>query len=208
MLLRYGLTFLALWTYYTGLRALLVQDDSLIARSYSGHLQFLTILGLCLTFIGEAVSLVAQLSKLRSLRRLSSWLLQVCAPIECLISGLYWALRFVDTDLVLDPKFAVELSPSLDRKLHLYPAIFEVSRAVLDPPDLWHAGLIPPVLVFGSLAGGYWAWIDHVFSHNGFYPYPLFAMLGLEQRVGLFTFSALLLVVLYKVIQRAQHSVH
>ncbi|PRT55123.1 hypothetical protein B9G98_02743 [Wickerhamiella sorbophila] len=208
MLLRYGLNCLALWTYYTGLHALLVRDDSLIARSYSGHLQFLTILGLCLSFIGEAVSLVAQLSQLRSFRRLSSWLLQVCAPIECLISALYWALRFVDTDLVLDPKFALELNPSLDRKLHLYPALFEVLRAVMAPPDLWHAGFVGPFAVFGALAGGYWAWIDHVFSHNNFYPYPLFEVLNFEQRVGLFAFSAFVLVVIYKLIQRAQYSVH
>lgn len=206
MLLRYGLTCAALWTYYTALAALLVKDDSIISRSYSGHLQFLTVLGLCVTFVSELVSLVAQLSKLRTLRRLSSWLLQICAPVELLISIMYWSLRMIDGDLVLDPNFAVELSPALDRKLHIYPALLEVSRAILDPPDVWRAGVIGPLLTFCVLAGGYWAWIDHVFTHNEFYPYPLFGLLSFEQRVGLFGACAVLLLILYKGIQSLQHS--
>jgi len=33
-------------------------------------------------------------------------------------------------------------------------------------------------------------WVEQCFKHNGFYPYPIFDMVGLGGRIGLFTVSA------------------
>lgn len=34
-------------------------------------------------------------------------------------------------------------------------------------------------------------WVEHCYSHNGFYPYPLFAVLDTTQRVFLFVGAAM-----------------
>lgn len=33
-------------------------------------------------------------------------------------------------------------------------------------------------------------WVEQCFKHNGFYPYPIFEMVGFGGRIGLFTLSA------------------
>lgn len=43
------------------------------------------------------------------------------------------------------------------------------------------------------LAFSYWVWIEQCFKHNGFYPYPIFELVGTGGRVGLFTLSALVM---------------
>ena len=39
----------------------------------------------------------------------------------------------------------------------------------------------------------YWIWIEICFSQNGFYPYPLFALLTTNQRIGLFVVSGVIM---------------
>lgn len=39
----------------------------------------------------------------------------------------------------------------------------------------------------------YWPWVETCASHNGYYPYPIFDMVGTKGRVGLFTTSALVM---------------
>ena len=36
----------------------------------------------------------------------------------------------------------------------------------------------------------YWPWVQQCFKHNGFWPYPIFGMVGLYGRIGLFILSA------------------
>jgi hypothetical protein len=43
------------------------------------------------------------------------------------------------------------------------------------------------------IAFAYWAWIETCYGQNGFYPYPIFEMLGKKERVGLFGGSAVLM---------------
>lgn len=44
-----------------------------------------------------------------------------------------------------------------------------------------------------ALAFLYWPWVEMCARHNGFYPYPIFDMVGTKGRVGLFTMSALVM---------------
>jgi len=62
----------------------------------------------------------------------------------------------------------------------------------LSPP--WTISLAPAFVLSAAIAFAYWFWIELCYSHNGFYPYPLFEMLDTTQRIGLFTFSAVLMV--------------
>lgn len=54
--------------------------------------------------------------------------------------------------------------------------------------------MLPAIAVSGVIAFAYWFWIEVCFARNGFYPYPLFAILSAGQRVGVFSASALLMV--------------
>lgn len=52
---------------------------------------------------------------------------------------------------------------------------------------------LPALVLSGCIAFGYWIWIERCYQFNHFYPYPLFDVLTLPQRVGLFASSALLM---------------
>ena len=46
------------------------------------------------------------------------------------------------------------------------------------------------MVLSSCIALGYWFWVEACFAKNGFYPYPLFDVVGFEGRVGLFVGSA------------------
>jgi hypothetical protein len=51
-----------------------------------------------------------------------------------------------------------------------------------------HASLLT-LLTSTTIAYLYWFWIELCYSRNGFYPYPIFALLSTTQRVALFAGS-------------------
>lgn len=66
-----------------------------INASYGWHLQYLTILGLSLAAATFAVGLLADLSLSRALFQVKNALSVASAPMEVLISLLYWSLSLV-----------------------------------------------------------------------------------------------------------------
>lgn len=58
----------------------------------------------------------------------------------------------------------------------------------LSPP--WTITALPSLGLSGIIAFGYWFWVEHCFSYNGFYPYPIFELLPTSGRIGLFSASA------------------
>jgi FAR-17a/AIG1-like protein len=158
--------------------------------SYGWHFQYLTILGLALaslTFLLGSLSDIAlspQLFLLKNILSITS------APIEVLISTLYWGLRAIDPALVVPPELELPLLPDLG--FHAAPtALLVVDLLFLSPP--WTITAVPAVAVSGVIAFAYWFWIEVCYARNGFYPYPLFEILDTTQRVGLFSVSALLM---------------
>lgn len=63
--------------------------------SYGWHMQYLTIIGLALATATFTVGLLADLTLSHRLFQLKNFLSVASAPIECLISVLYWGLRAV-----------------------------------------------------------------------------------------------------------------
>lgn len=59
----------------------------------------------------------------------------------------------------------------------------------LSPPWTIHA--LPAMGISSVLAFGYWAWVEECYRHNGWYPYPLFAVMTTGQRVVLFAGAAI-----------------
>lgn len=63
--------------------------------SYGWHFQYLTIIGLALSTLTFACGLLADLTLSRRLFAAKNALSVASAPIECLITILYWGLRAV-----------------------------------------------------------------------------------------------------------------
>lgn len=96
----------------------------------------------------------------------------------------------IDKTLVIPEEFQLPLFADLS--FHLFPAIFlSVDFLLLSPP--WTITLPNALALCGSIAVGYWFWIEDCYRHNGFYAYPLFEQLDTVPRIGLFMFSALLM---------------
>jgi hypothetical protein len=83
-----------------------------------------------------------------------------------------------------------------DLNFHLFPSLLLVIDAVfLSPP--WPTVPVNPnaplimLTVSTGIAFTYWFWIELCYSRNGWYPYPIFALLNTWQRVGLFGLSGM-----------------
>ncbi|RPB11261.1 hypothetical protein P167DRAFT_536992 [Morchella conica CCBAS932] len=110
------------------------------------------------------------------------------APLEVLISLLYWGLTAIDRTLVMPP--GMHIDTFVDLSLHLFPAaLLLIDALLLSPP--WTVGVVPALLVPGCLATFYWFWLEHCYSYNGWYPYPIMEILKTEHRIILFAGSAL-----------------
>ncbi|KAK4500524.1 hypothetical protein PRZ48_008713 [Zasmidium cellare] len=169
----------------------LVTHPNPVNESYGWHLQYLTIIGLSLATVTFAVGLLADLTLSHRLFQIKNILSVASAPMECLISLLYWGLRAIDPKLVL-PDWAPPLALTDDFSFHAMPAIsLVVDLLFFSPP--YTIAFLPALGLSGFIAFGYWFWIERCYQVNKFYPYPIFEILNTTQRVGLFAFSALLM---------------
>jgi hypothetical protein len=72
--------------------------------SYGWHFQYLTIIGLALSTLTFACGLLADLTLSRRLFAAKNALSVASAPIECLITILYWGLRAVSHSKLNPPE--------------------------------------------------------------------------------------------------------
>jgi len=159
-----------------------------INDSYGWHFQFLTIIGLSLSTITFAIALLADITLSPQLFRVKNYLTITSAPLEILISLLYWGLRAIDPKLVL-PDWAPPLDASIDLGFHLVPSVvLMVDVLFFSPP--WTISVLPAIGISSSIAIGYWFWVEECYRYNGFYPYPIFDEAGPQGRVILFGSSA------------------
>ncbi|KAL2001089.1 hypothetical protein VTN02DRAFT_2238 [Thermoascus thermophilus] len=156
-------------------------------EAYGWHFQYLTVIGLTLSTLTFTFALLADITLSPRLFLVKN-LLSVCsAPMEVLISILYWGLRMIDTGLVVPDWAYVPLHADLS--FHAFPSIIMlVDLLFLSPP--WTITVLPALGLSGGIAFGYWFWIERCYAHNGWYPYPIFEKLPTPGRVGLFAMSA------------------
>ena len=136
------------------------------AGSVGGDFQFLTILGLALSLVTFSVGLVADLSLTRQVFEAKNFLAICVAPLEMLISVLYWSLCAIDRDLLYPP--GLDLSPPLlpDIGFHLAPAAFLTLDLLLFSPPWTIRGQEAMILSL-CIAFFYWIWVEYCFSYNG-----------------------------------------
>ncbi|KAK9853422.1 hypothetical protein MYU51_006513 [Penicillium brevicompactum] len=156
-------------------------------QAYGWHFQYLTVIGLTLSTLTFTVGLLADITLSRRLFLVKN-LLSICsAPLEVLISVLYWGLRSVDERLVIPEWVVIPLHADLS--FHATPSVVMlIDLLFLSPP--WTITVFPALVVSSTIAFGYWFWIEQCFAVNGWYPYPIFEALPTEGRIGLFTLSA------------------
>ncbi|KAF2744119.1 hypothetical protein M011DRAFT_197461 [Sporormia fimetaria CBS 119925] len=204
---------LGLFNFYSAFK-FLVDNPNVFTNSFGWHLQFLTIVGLCISALSFLFAFLADMTMSPTLFTVKNYLSLLATPIEILISILYWGLRAVRSKLALsilwllfshvqiDPKLV--MSPDLpvlpflpDARFHLFPPIFlTVDALLLSPP--WPAGDMHPrastitLVVTSVFALEYFFWLELCYHKNGFYPYPILEMLSGVQRTALFVLSAAL----------------
>ncbi|KAI9931432.1 hypothetical protein MW887_010007 [Aspergillus wentii] len=159
-------------------------------EAYGWHFQYLTVIGLALSTLTFTAGLLADLT-LSPRLFLAKNVLSICsAPMEVLISVLYWGLRLIDERLVV-PAWAV-IPLDADIGFHAVPSIvLLIDLLLLSPP--WTISVLPALGLSSTIAFGYWIWIERCFKYNGWYPYPIFDQLPFEGRVGLFVLSAVVM---------------
>jgi hypothetical protein len=72
-------------------------------ESFGWHLQFLTILGITICTACFTFGLLADITNNTTCFTIKNYIALVAAPIEIVISILYWGLRAIDTGLVVPP---------------------------------------------------------------------------------------------------------
>ncbi|KAF1845832.1 uncharacterized protein K460DRAFT_366684 [Cucurbitaria berberidis CBS 394.84] len=171
----------------------LADNPNAINESFGWHFQFLTIIGISISTACFTSGLLADITNSHTFYTVKNYLALVAAPIEIVISLLYWGLRAIDDGLVVPPD--LPMPPVLyDLGFHLVPAVVLTLDAILLSPP-WPTMPMNPqaptimLVTSTAIAFAYWWWIELCYSYNGFYPYPLFGMLTTAQRVGLFAIS-------------------
>ncbi|CEJ56752.1 hypothetical protein PMG11_02950 [Penicillium brasilianum] len=159
-------------------------------EAYGWHFQYLTVIGLSLSTLTFIVAFLADVTLSHRLFLIKNLLSVCCAPMEVLISVLYWGLRVIDERLVL-PEWAV-IPLHADLGFHAVPSIVMlIDLLLLSPP--WTISALPALGLSGVIAFAYWFWVEQCFSNNGWYPYPIFEQLSTSGRVGLFSMSAVVM---------------
>lgn len=137
---------------------------SLINESYGWHWQYLTILGLTVAYATFIIGLLADITLSPTLFFVKNSLSLCSAPLEVLISLLYWSISAIDKRLLIPP--GVELSSWADVGFHAMPAfLLTIDLLLLSPPWTIHA--LPAMGLSAALAVGYWVWIERCYKFNG-----------------------------------------
>lgn len=180
-----------------------------MSESYGGQFQFLTIIGLAASLLTFSIGLLADLTGSSRLFAVKNRLSVGSAPLEVLVSILYWGLTAIDKTLVVPPDLELPFLP--DFGFHAMPAIMmTLDLLLLSPP--WTIRAYAAMGLSMITAFLYWGWVEYCFSKNGWcvhvndrfgyqttkrrsirYPYPIFDLLSTWQRVVLFTVSACLM---------------
>jgi len=142
----------------------LIDYPTEINESYGWHWQYLTILGLTVAYATFVMGLLADITLSPRLFLIKNTLSLCSAPLEVLISLLYWGISAIDKSLVVPPE--IHIAPIADIGFHAMPSILLVIDLLfLSPP--WTIQAFPVMALSSAIAVGYWAWVEQCFKHNG-----------------------------------------
>ncbi|ODQ65293.1 hypothetical protein NADFUDRAFT_42577 [Nadsonia fulvescens var. elongata DSM 6958] len=158
-----------------------------MALSYGGHFQYLTILGLFVSFLTFALALIHDITGLVFFARFKNILSILITPVEFVITTLYWALKTADPKLLIDVENLVVLVPrSFDLSVHVAPVVLLVIDLLAFSPSWHHVSKRKAAGLYALASTVYWYWVHHTYGVNGFFPYPFLSLVTIWQRVGVF----------------------
>ncbi|KAJ9157191.1 Integral membrane protein [Pleurostoma richardsiae] len=165
-------------------------DDNPKALQFGSHYQYLTMIGLALAYLSMIFGFLADVSLVPAFFDVKN-IISVCsAPLEVIITLLFWGIYMIDPALLFPPDR--QLPFLINFGLHALPAIMlTLDLLIFSPP--WTIKAYGALGLSLVLAFAYWGWVEVCFRYNDEYPYPLFGLLNTQQRVLLFTFSAVLM---------------
>ena len=142
----------------------LIDFPTIISVSYGWHWQYLTILGLTVATLTFVTGLLADLTLSPHLFIIKNTLSLCSAPLEVLISILYWGISAIDKSLLIFP--GVQISTYADVGFHAMPSILlTIDLLFFSPP--WTINALPAMGLSSAIATGYWAWVEQCYKHNG-----------------------------------------
>jgi hypothetical protein len=150
-----------------------------------------TVQGLSLTTLTLALAFLADITLSPTIFHAKNLLSTTSTPMSLLITLLYFSLRLIDPELVIPAELALPLPTDLS--FHLTPTLaLLIDILFFSPP--WTITVLPACAFSGFIATGYWWWVERCYERNGYYPYPIFDLVGFEGRVALFVGSAVSMV--------------
>ncbi|KAJ6783602.1 hypothetical protein PWT90_05278 [Aphanocladium album] len=154
-----------------------------MTNSYGWHLQFFTIIALTLSTITFVIAAVADVTRSTALFNVKNALSVVSTPINVVVTTLYFGISAVDPALLVPPEFKIPFA--VDLGFHFVPClVLTFDHLVLSPP--WTIRTHEMMGISTAFAFAYWYWVELCYSKNGWYVYPIFALLNTSQRVILF----------------------
>lgn len=142
----------------------LIDYPTVINDSYGWHWQYLTILGLGVAYLTFITGLLADITLSPRLFLIKNILSLCSAPLEVLISLLYWGISAIDKKLLVPPE--IHIAPMADIGFHAMPSILlTIDLLFLSPP--WTIQAFPTMALSSAIAVGYWAWVEQCFKYNG-----------------------------------------
>jgi hypothetical protein len=142
----------------------LVDYPTMINDSYGWHFQYLTIIGLTIAYATFIFGLLADITLSPKLFLIKNTLSLCSAPLEVVISVLYWGISAIDKQLLVPPE--LHISHWADVGFHAMPSILlTVDLLFLSPP--WTIRALPVMGLSSVIAVSYWAWVEQCYKYNG-----------------------------------------
>ncbi|RFU73835.1 far-17a aig1 [Trichoderma arundinaceum] len=160
------------------------------AEGYGWHFQYITNIGLGLSTISFALAALADITSSLTLFKIKNALSVLGAPLEVTVTILYWTIVVMGRNLIVAAGYKLPLLLNLG--FHLAPAIFQSLDYILFSPP-WTISTSGVAALSAAFAFGYRCWVNHCYSKNGWYPYPLLEVLNKPQRFLLHSSTAALI---------------
>lgn len=142
----------------------LINFPTHINGSYGWHWQYLTIIGLLLATLTFSLGLLADITLSPRLFAIKNTLSLCSAPLEVVVSILYWSIVAIDRELLIPKEILVNRWVNIG--FHAMPSILlSWDLLALSPP--WTINNLPAMSLSFLLAISYWGWVEHCYSRNG-----------------------------------------
>ncbi|XP_053612298.1 androgen-induced gene 1 protein-like [Plodia interpunctella] len=122
------------------------------------------------------------------IRTIKDNLFSLAFPMALYVSTFFWAIYYIDKESVFPDYIEMKFPVWLNHMLHTFVAVFVLI-------EIFITNRTYPSRSFGislmiTFASVYTIWMHIVHARNGLWPYPMFEVFNIPQRIGYFAVSA------------------